>query len=120
MAPAKLLIEVVYVEATPGVRVVWVDIGTSVLDAIRLSEILRDYPKVDLCRQRVGIFGRLVALSEPVKSGDRIEIYEPLPEDPKDARRRRARAKTRARNASRKCAVGSAAVCLQSSSVSRL
>jgi len=40
----------------------------------------------------VGIWGRKVALSEPLRSGDRIEVYRGLQVDPKEARRQRYRA----------------------------
>ncbi|MHB8252781.1 MAG: RnfH family protein [Acidiferrobacter sp.] len=105
MEPAKVRVEVVYVGTQVHVRAACVLAGTSILDVIRQSAILEECPQIDLHRQRVGIFGRFVALSTEVKAGDRIEIYESLLEDPKDARRKRARAK----NASRKYAGGSAA-----------
>jgi len=41
----------------------------------------------------VGIFGRSCSLQDPVRDGDRIEIYRPLTADPKLARRRRAAVK---------------------------
>lgn len=102
MAPVKVSVEVVHVSAAPRVYAVSIDQGASVFEAIRLSEVLKERPEIDLRVQRVGVFGRLVALSDPVKAGDRIEIYEPLPFDPKDARRKRARI-ARAKSTSRKC-----------------
>lgn len=39
---------------------------------------------------QVGIFGRIVDRGQPLKHGDRVEIYRPLLADPKLARRRRA------------------------------
>lgn len=39
---------------------------------------------------RVGIFGQQKPLDTLLKAGDRIEIYEPLLIDPKEARRLRA------------------------------
>ena len=38
-----------------------------------------------------GIHGRLRPQSEPLRDGDRVEIYRPLRADPKDTRRKRAR-----------------------------
>jgi putative ubiquitin-RnfH superfamily antitoxin RatB of RatAB toxin-antitoxin module len=38
----------------------------------------------------VGIFSTPCALDRIVKNGDRIEIYRPLQNDPKEARRQRA------------------------------
>jgi putative ubiquitin-RnfH superfamily antitoxin RatB of RatAB toxin-antitoxin module len=40
---------------------------------------------------KVGIFGELVPQSRRLVTGDRIEIYRPLREDPRDTRRRIAR-----------------------------
>jgi uncharacterized protein len=40
-----------------------------------------------------GIFGKRVALDQPLAEGDRVEIYRPLAMDPKEARRLRARKK---------------------------
>ena len=38
----------------------------------------------------VGIFGKVAQRDRPLKNGDRIEIYRPLAEEPKLARRNRA------------------------------
>ncbi len=105
MGLAKMWVEVVHVSASPRVYAVSVDKGTSVFDAIRLSAVLKECPGIDLHAQRVGVFGRLAALSDLVKAGDRIEIYEPLAFDPKDARRQRVRT-ARAQSTSRKCRGG--------------
>ncbi len=40
----------------------------------------------------VGVFGKRVPLDQALREGDRVEIYRPLAVDPKEARRRRARA----------------------------
>lgn len=95
MADVKHWVEVVY--AIPGaqVRRVALGEGMTVLEAIRRSGLLVDYPALDLRRHRVGIFGRIVSIATYVAHGERIEVYDPLPEDPKD--RRRARAKSASR-----------------------
>lgn len=62
---------------------------SSVEEAIRHSGILQRCPEIDLSRQKVGIFGKLVKLDAPLKEGDRIEIYRPIIADPKTVRRRR-------------------------------
>ncbi|MGQ9658833.1 MAG: RnfH family protein [Thermochromatium sp.] len=64
--------------------------GTSVREAIEQSGLLAQFPEIDLERNKVGIFGRLVTLDQVLEDGDRIEIYRPLIADPKTARRRRA------------------------------
>lgn len=38
----------------------------------------------------VGVFGEVCPRSRPLQEGDRIELYRPLRNDPKEARRRRA------------------------------
>ena len=64
--------------------------GASVLDAVRASGVLERHPEIDLASCRLGIYGRVVAPGAPVAAGDRVEIYRPLVQDPKEARRRRA------------------------------
>jgi putative ubiquitin-RnfH superfamily antitoxin RatB of RatAB toxin-antitoxin module len=80
---------VCYAEAD---RQVWLRLetpdGSTVEQAIRHSGILRQFPEINLVRQKVGIFGKLVKLDAPVKDGDRIEIYRPITADPKTVRRR--------------------------------
>lgn len=80
---------VCYAEAD---RQVWLRLetpdGSTVEQAIRHSGLLRQFPEIDLGRQKVGIFGKLVKLDAPVKDGDRIEIYRPITADPKTVRRR--------------------------------
>ena len=59
--------------------------------AIQHSNILEQFPEIDLAINKVGIFGELRTLDEMVAEGDRIEIYRPLKIDPKQARRNRAK-----------------------------
>ncbi len=66
--------------------------GTTVAEAIELSGILKEFPEIDLKRNKVGIFGRLTKLSTVLREGDRVEIYRPLIADPKAVRRARAQA----------------------------
>jgi uncharacterized protein len=95
MAAAEPIdIEVVY--ALPDrqrVLPVRVAVGTRVGAAIRQSGILNEFPQIDLAHARLGIFSRRVQSDEPVKQGDRIEIYRLLLADPKSVRRERARAR---------------------------
>jgi putative ubiquitin-RnfH superfamily antitoxin RatB of RatAB toxin-antitoxin module len=65
--------------------------GSTLREVIERSGILRMCPEIDLQRVRVGTFGRLRTLEEIIAPGERIEIYRPLPADPKEMRRRRAR-----------------------------
>jgi putative ubiquitin-RnfH superfamily antitoxin RatB of RatAB toxin-antitoxin module len=63
--------------------------GSLVADALALAAQDADFAGIDLKNSPVGIFGRLARKDQPLKDGDRIEIYRPLAEEPKLARRRR-------------------------------
>ena len=58
--------------------------------AIQRSNIMKQFPEIQLAGIAVGIFGQLVKLDSHLQEGDRIEIYRPLTLDPKEARRLRA------------------------------
>ena len=92
MAKDKMLnVEVTY--ALPAHQVLLplrVRSGTTVREAVEQSGILDTFPDIDLGGNRVGIFGKLVKLENPLREGDRVEIYRPLIADPKEVRRRRA------------------------------
>lgn len=64
--------------------------GSTVGQAIEASGILALFSEIDLAVNKVGIFGSVCELDHPLKPHDRVEIYRPLPHDPKDARRLRA------------------------------
>jgi putative ubiquitin-RnfH superfamily antitoxin RatB of RatAB toxin-antitoxin module len=85
-------IGVCYAEAE---RQLWMRIevpeGVSVGDAIERSGVLKRFPEIDLGKQKVGIFGKLVKLDSKVQEGDRIEIYRPITADPKTVKRRRVK-----------------------------
>ena len=86
-----LEVEVAY--ATPACQCLMaltVPAGTTVEEAIRRSGILEQFPEIDLSRQQTGIFSQVVLLTQVLQAGDRVEIYRPLVQDPKEARRRRA------------------------------
>ena len=52
---------------------------------------------IDLAVNKIGIFGKLTQLDRELATGDRVEIYRPLIADPKEARRRRAKAAAKKR-----------------------
>jgi putative ubiquitin-RnfH superfamily antitoxin RatB of RatAB toxin-antitoxin module len=64
--------------------------GATVEEVIQASNLLNEYPDIDLSSTKVGIWSRVVKLRDTVKDGDRIEIYRPLIADPKEIRKRRA------------------------------
>ena len=66
--------------------------GCTAGEAIERSGILALHPAIDPAACGVGIFGREVARDCVLASGDRVEVLRPLMEDPRDRRRRLARA----------------------------
>lgn len=90
MGEEDMHVGVCYAEAD---RQVWMRLevpeNSVVEEAIRRSGILECFPEIDLTKQKVGIFGKLVKLDCPVSDGDRIEIYRPITADPKTVKRRR-------------------------------
>lgn len=86
-----MLIEVMYGSPVTSVRCqLKLPVGSTVGDAVRACGLLERYPEINLDRNRLGIFGRLVSQAAPLHDGDRVEIYRPLKADPKEVRRRRA------------------------------
>jgi len=57
-------------------------------EAITRSGILTQFPEIDLGAQKVGIFGRIVRLTQRLEDGDRVEIYRPITVDPDQVERR--------------------------------
>jgi putative ubiquitin-RnfH superfamily antitoxin RatB of RatAB toxin-antitoxin module len=91
MSATTINVEVVY--ALPGQQSllqVQLAEGATVEDAIRQSGVLEAFPDIDLAKNKVGIFSKLVKLDETLRDKDRVEIYRPLIADPKEVRRKRA------------------------------
>ena len=65
--------------------------GSTVLHALRESRLLERHPEIDLAQVKVGVWGRVVPLSQGLRAGDRVEVYRALVVDPKEARRQRYR-----------------------------
>lgn len=63
--------------------------GSTVRDALEKSQIFQDYPETQ--GLKIGIFSQPVSLEHILHEGDRIEIYRPLMQDPKEKRRQRAK-----------------------------
>ena len=64
--------------------------GTTLGKAIMLSEIQKDFPGQDISVAAKGVFGVIRDENWHLEDGDRVEIYQPLKFDPREARRRRA------------------------------
>lgn len=91
MTEGKIDVSVAY--ATPEVqRVVAlrVEEGTTLMQAIELSEITQEFPEADLSPDNLGVFSRKQPPDYVLQAGDRVEIYRPLIADPKEVRRKRA------------------------------
>lgn len=90
--PEFLHVDVVFAgEAGVFKKPLRVEQGATVADAVRESGIAADLGVSGIDPVRIGVFGRVVSPTTPLRDGDRIEVYRPLKIDPKEARRRRAR-----------------------------
>jgi len=61
---------------------------STVLDVIHRSGMLNRFPEIDLNKQKVGVFGKLIKLNSRIKEGDRVEIYREITADPELVERR--------------------------------
>lgn len=93
MAVANAMIRVEVAYARPDQQViipVELPTGATLEQAVIESRLLEQFPDLDLQTAKVGVFGKLGKLSNPVRNGDRVEIYRPLIADPKAVRQQRA------------------------------
>jgi uncharacterized protein len=60
--------------------------NTTLIEAIQRTQLLQQFPEIDLSKNKVGIFGKIVSLETLLNEGDRVEIYRPLLMDPKEKR----------------------------------
>jgi len=91
MNAEKINIELVY--ALPHEQTLLkldVPAGTTLVEGIQLSGILKKHPEIELDKSKFGIFGKLSKADVVLRENDRIEIYRPLIADPKEVRRKRA------------------------------
>ena len=64
--------------------------GTTFIEAVKQSEMVKFFPEINLEEVKLGTFSRQVKHDEILVPGQRVEIYRPLIADPKDVRRKRA------------------------------
>ncbi|QFU76764.1 RnfH family protein [Halioglobus maricola] len=64
--------------------------GTTALAAAEQSGITEKFEGIDLENAKLGIFSKVVAPTQVLHEGDRVEIYRPLIADPKEVRKARA------------------------------
>jgi len=62
--------------------------GSTVRQAIDHSGILKQFPDIDLDRQKVGVYGKLTQLNARLREGERVEIYRDITADPETVERR--------------------------------
>jgi putative ubiquitin-RnfH superfamily antitoxin RatB of RatAB toxin-antitoxin module len=91
--PDTISIEVVYAAESEQVLVpIALRCGATVQDALDVSGLVARFPGHQLNESPCGIWGEVVERSQPLREGDRVEVYRPLHMDPREARRRLAEA----------------------------
>ena len=75
--------------------------GATVWRAIEVSGILERVPEIDLSMNVVGVFGTVCEPDRVLDPDDRVEIYRPLVNDPKEMRRERAETARKRKNSVR-------------------
>ncbi|MDF2940995.1 MAG: hypothetical protein K0R66_1637 [Gammaproteobacteria bacterium] len=65
--------------------------GTTAMEAIKLSGIIKQCPEIDVNHLEIGIYSRPVQADVVLQDNDRVEIYRPLKVDPKVKRIIRAK-----------------------------
>ncbi|WP_255987692.1 RnfH family protein [Chitinolyticbacter albus] len=63
--------------------------GSTAAAAIVQSGLLAAFPEIDLARNGIGIFSKIVKPDTVLRDRDRVEIYRALTADPKEVRRQR-------------------------------
>jgi len=84
-------IEVAY--ANPDQQIIIpleVSLGTTAIQAVKISLIQEKFPGIDLEKTPLGIFSKKITPSCVLRDGDRVEIYRALLADPKARRRKSA------------------------------
>jgi putative ubiquitin-RnfH superfamily antitoxin RatB of RatAB toxin-antitoxin module len=89
--PDSIEVEVVYpLPKKQEIFTVKLPVGACARDAIDACGVLAKYPEIDLAKNKIGVFAKLVKPETPLRDRDRVEIYRPLIADPKEVRKQRA------------------------------
>ena len=86
-------ISVLVVMALPGKSLsvsLSLEENADVASAVAIAEKDPVFSEVKFSDFAIGIYGELCELSQKLSDGDRIELYRPIMEDPKEQRRKRA------------------------------
>lgn len=87
----NILVEVVYAHPEEQTLLALeVDDSATAEEVINQSGILELYPQIDLAKNKIGLFSKIIKLDHQVREKDRIEIYRDLIADPKEVRKKRA------------------------------
>jgi uncharacterized protein len=91
VAEGRIRVAVVYAERDRQTLIeLEVPAGTTAAEAVARAALRQAHPGIP-ADAAIGIHGRLVKPDVVLAAGDRVELYRPLPADPKDTRRRLAR-----------------------------
>jgi putative ubiquitin-RnfH superfamily antitoxin RatB of RatAB toxin-antitoxin module len=63
--------------------------GMTAFEACERSGLLHDHPETATAPLALGVFGVVCSPQRALRPGDRVEIYRPLKQDPRVARRER-------------------------------
>jgi putative ubiquitin-RnfH superfamily antitoxin RatB of RatAB toxin-antitoxin module len=92
VASERIRIQVVCAEAgRQTVLALEVEAGCTAGEALLRSGIQDLHPQAESSDCGIGIFGREVTRDHRLQEGDRVEVLRPLPEDPRERRRRLAK-----------------------------
>lgn len=86
----EIVVEVVYaLPERQQVVTLTLPATATVEQALQASGLLQICPELDLATIKVGVFSQICSLQKVLQHDDRLEIYRPLAQDPKQARRSR-------------------------------
>ena len=63
--------------------------GLTAGEAVERSGLLQEFPDITTHALVLGVYGTICEPSRPLRDGERVEIYRPLPHDPRASRRER-------------------------------
>lgn len=88
---SSIRVEVIYALKGHAKRVpLTLEEGATVQQAVERSGLLAEFPEIDLARNKLGVWNKLVKPDTPLRDRDRVEIYRPLIADAKEVRKQRA------------------------------
>ncbi|MDR0576159.1 MAG: RnfH family protein [Candidatus Accumulibacter sp.] len=64
--------------------------GATAREAVERSGLSGKFPEIDLAKNKLGVFAKVVKPDAVLRDRDRVEIYRPLIADPKEVRKQRA------------------------------